>query len=108
MNTQMPDSVSHKWVLLDRDVASVLLNIDAAYWEKFLRRDGKILVEMRKLMYGYKEAAHFWNKLLVKVFVDAGYRQCKKDPCVLIKREGDLVAMVCSVVDDCTFVVSRT
>ena len=28
------------------------------YWKEFLRKDGKILVELDKIMYGYKEAAH--------------------------------------------------
>jgi hypothetical protein len=108
MNTPMPESVKHKWVVLDQDVVAILLELDSAYWSRFLRSDGKILVRMKKLMYGYKEAAHYWNKTLMGVFFTAGYKQCAKDHCVLLRREGELTAIVCTVVDDCTFIVSRT
>ena len=40
--------------------------MDADYWKTYLRKDGKILVELDKIMYGYKEAVHFCNKTLVK------------------------------------------
>ena len=45
----------------------------------YLRRDGKILVKLDKIMYGFKEAAYWWNKLLTKVFLDNGYQQMSKD-----------------------------
>jgi hypothetical protein len=105
MNTDMPiQSVKHRWVLLDVDVVRVLLQLDSAYWSQFVREDGKILVEMDKLMYGYKEAAHFWNKTLIGVFIGAGYKQSKKDPCLLYRKEGGKVAYVAITVDDCFFV----
>jgi hypothetical protein len=59
---------------------------------------------MDKLMYGYKEAAHFWNKTLIGVFIGAGYKQSKKDPCLLYRKEGGKVAYVAITVDDCFFV----
>ena len=46
LNTPMNDDVEHKWLLLDKDVASVLISMDADYWRTYLRRDGKILVEI--------------------------------------------------------------
>ena len=42
----MNDDVDHKWLLLDKDVASVLMSKDSEYWKGFLRRDGKILVKL--------------------------------------------------------------
>jgi hypothetical protein len=108
MNTDMPiQSVKHRWVLLDADVVRVLLQLDFVYWTQFVREDGKILVEMDKLMYGYKEAAHFWNKTLIGVFINAGYVQSKKDPCLLYRKEGDKVAYVAITVDDCFFVGTK-
>ena len=44
LNTPMNDDVEHKWLLLDKDVASVLISMDADYWRTYLRRDGRILV----------------------------------------------------------------
>ena len=41
---------------------------------------------------GFKEAAYWWNNILVKVFLDKGYRQMGKDQCDLVKTEGNKVA----------------
>ena len=62
LNTPMNDDVKHKWLMLDKDEASVLNSMDPDYWKTYLRRDGKNLVELDKIMYGFKEAAHYWNK----------------------------------------------
>ncbi len=91
LNTPMNDDVEHKWLLLDKDVASVLISMDADYWRTYLRRDGKILVRLDKIMYGFKEAAYWWNVTLVKTFLANGYRQMNKDKCVLMKSEGNKV-----------------
>ena len=69
LNTPMNEDVKHKWLMLDKDVASVLLSMDNEYWRPFLRRDGKILVKLDKIMYGFKEAAYWWNVMLIKVFL---------------------------------------
>ena len=58
--------------MLDKDVASVLMSMDHNYWKEFLRRDGKILVELDKVMY-------WWNVTLIEVFVDNGYKHMDKD-----------------------------
>ena len=64
----MNDDVKHKWLMLDKDVASMRMSMDADYWKGCLRKDGKILVELDKIMYGYKEAAHWWNKALTSFY----------------------------------------
>ena len=58
-------------------------------------------------MYGYKEAAHWWNKTLTKVFIGNGYRQMSKDRCVMVKTEGDKVSYCAITVDDCFSLQSR-
>ena len=50
LNTPMNDDVKHKWLMLDRDVAKVLMSMDGDYWRSYLRRDGKILVKHDKIM----------------------------------------------------------
>ena len=107
LNTPMNDDVKHKWLMLDKDVASLLMSTDKNYWKTFLRKDGKILVQLDKIMYGYKEAAHWWNKTLTKVFVDDGYRQMSKDRCVMVKAEGDKVSYCAITVDDCFFAITK-
>ncbi len=104
----MNEDVKHKWLMLDKDVASVLMTMDADYWKTYLRRDGKILVKLDKIMYGFKEAAYYWwNKTLTKVFRDDGYRQMSKDQCVMVKTEGSKVSYCAITVDDCFFAITR-
>ena len=55
----MNDDVKHKWLMLDKDVAAVLMSMDQNYWKTYLRRDGKILVKLDKIMYGYMPANQF-------------------------------------------------
>ena len=38
LNTPMNDDVTHKWLLLDKDVASVLMSMDENYWKTCLRK----------------------------------------------------------------------
>ena len=50
------------------------------YWKTYLRRDREILVKLDKIMYGFKEAADWWNKkTFTEVFLDNGYRQMSKN-----------------------------
>ena len=63
LNTPMNDDVKHKWLMLDKDVASVLMSMDENYWKRFLRKDGKILVKLDKIMYGLRKphTGGMWN-----------------------------------------------
>ena len=81
--------------------------MDPNYWKEFLRKDGNILVELDKIMYGYKEAAYCWNVTLVKTFLANGYKQVSKDKCVLVNSEGNKVSYCALTVDDCFFASSR-
>lgn len=107
LNTPMPNDVKHRWLLLDKHVSAELVRRDAAYWKPFLRKDGRILVEMLKLIYGYREAAHYWNQILLAMFVSDGYTVHPNDPCVVFKREGDNEVYIAITVDDCTTAISR-
>ena len=35
LNTPMNEDVKHKWLMLDKDVASVLMTMDADYWKTY-------------------------------------------------------------------------
>ena len=62
-------------------------------------------MQMDKLIYGYKEAAHFWNLLYIKVFTDGGYSVHRKDKCVVFKQDdtGNLLSIGALTVDDGLF-----
>ena len=87
----MNDGVEHKWLLLldKKDAASsVLISMEADYWRTYLGRYAKILVRLNKIMYGFKEAAYWWNKAQAKVFLDHhGYKRISKDQCVVNLRD---------------------
>ena len=93
--------------MLDKDVAKVLMGMDADYWRTYLRRDGKILVKLDKIMYGFKEATYWWNVTLTKVFLENGYKQMSKDKCVFVKSESNHISYCAITVDDCFFAATR-
>jgi hypothetical protein len=101
LNTPMPDSVVHKWVLLDRTTTKYLVKMNPIKWEPYVNDKGRVLVEMKKLMYGYKEAAHYWHKCLFGVFRQNGYYISAKDQCVAYKRSNSDVVIIAVTVDDC-------
>ena len=83
------------------------MSMDSEYWKTYLRRDGKILVKLDKIMYGFKEAAYWWNVTLTKVFLENGYQQMSKDNCVFVKCEHNQVSYCAVTVDDCFFAATR-
>jgi hypothetical protein len=101
LNTPMPDDVKHKWVLLDKVTSNYLVKKNHNKWHKYMNDKGRILVEMKKLMYGYKEAAHYWQKYLFTMFKRHNYKVCVKDQCVAILRDNKSVVMIAVTVDDC-------
>lgn len=107
MNTPVPADVKHRWVRLDKDVVQMLRELQPGKWDEFVQADGKMVVEMDKLMYGFKEAAHYWNVELINVFLKAGYKQCAKDKCVLVKQTEEKYSACAITVDDCLFVATK-
>ena len=107
LNTPMPKDVKQQWILLDKHVSTRLVERDGDLWKPFVRSDGRILVEMLKLLYGYKEAAHYWNKLLIEMFVSDGYIVHPNDPCVVFKREDEMECYIGITVDDCATAITR-
>lgn len=90
LNTPVPEDVKHRWLGLDRDASRRLVDRSKDKWSPFLMADGRILVEMQKLLYGYKEAAHYWNEILLQMFVDAGFSVHNYDSCVVFMKRGEL------------------
>ena len=107
MNTPMPEDVKHRWVRLDRDVVRMLRKIQPGYWDEFVQPDGTALVEMDKLIYGFKEAAKYWNVILIDVFLRHWYKRCEKDKCVMFKESDGKIAICGITVDDCFFAATR-
>ena len=50
LNTPMNDNVKHKSLMLDEDVAAVLMSMDANH------------CGLDKIIHGFKETTYWWNK----------------------------------------------
>ena len=64
LNTPLNDDVKCKWLMLDKDLAKVLMSMNANYW-----KSKNLLVNLDKIVFGFKEAAYWWNANLTKVFL---------------------------------------
>ncbi|SPR00245.1 unnamed protein product (mitochondrion) [Plasmodiophora brassicae] len=64
--------------------------------------------KLNKSIYGLKQASLEFYKHLVTAFLKGGFEQCKSDPCLLKKVDGDDVVFVAFHVDDIPIVGSST
>jgi hypothetical protein len=64
--------------------------------------DYRIVCRLLKTLYGLKQSAHEFNKLITKVLVSIGFRQSKVDSCVFVlyNKDGRFDAIIGCWVDD--------
>lgn len=62
--------------------------------------DGELVLELRKELYGLKQAGRLWSKLLHKKLVEIGFEQSLTDMCVYVRRRGTTLLVVGVYVDD--------
>lgn len=55
---------------------------------------------MKKALYGLKQASRQWNIKLSDVLEKAGFKRCKKDSCVYVRRVGESIVVIAVYVDD--------
>ena len=101
LKTPMNGHVKHKWVHLARDISQRLLERWPDVYGPYVDAKGRILVEMLKIGYGYKEAGHFFGELLREVLADIGLVPCASDICVWVYDKGDKKVICGTTVDDC-------
>ena len=58
------------------------------------------VMELRKCIYGLKQASRRWFEKLQGILNRAGYRPTKADPCLYVKNTGKEFTMITVVVDD--------
>ena len=91
------DQVVH--VLLDRESAAILVQIDDSYAE-FVRKDGTMVVKLNKALYGLVQAARLWYDELSKLLNANGYLVNPVDVCVWYKKMEDELSVIVFHVDD--------
>lgn len=89
-----------EYMRLSKSVADVLLKKDKSY-EKFVLPNGSMVVELKKAIYGLKQASRAWYNLLSSCLMDSGYIRSEIDSCLFYKNNGDKVTYVLVYVDDC-------
>jgi hypothetical protein len=104
--TPRPPHVKYKYLRLQKDVAKLLCEIDGKFVQ-FLSRDGTMVVELRSMLYGQKEAGYEFYILLFNMLYEGGFRANPKDPCVIhrVRPDGQYAHAACTV-DDSMWIVS--
>ena len=59
-----------------------------------------LVLELRKSLYGLKQAGRLWSQLLHKRLVEAGFMRCDSDMCFYWKKEDEDLVVVGVYVDD--------
>jgi hypothetical protein len=86
----------------------ILNELQPDKYKDYILPDGTVIAKMKKLSYGYVEAAHSWWKDLSSTFMENGYAVCHKDNCIFVKRDDDGRIAICgTTVDDCLFVCTK-
>ena len=69
---------------------------------KQLSEGRRIILKLKRMMYGMDDASREWFEYLKDKLVNNGYKQCINDPCAFVKREEEEVCIVAVHVDDGT------
>jgi len=99
LNTDLLEDV---YMMLDKIISAILIEIDPTY-RPFLRKDGTILVKLKKSLYGLRQAGANWYKMVSQSLIQLGYTVAHTDSCLFSKREGCYYSIVGLYVDDCLY-----
>ncbi|EPS57321.1 hypothetical protein M569_17496 [Genlisea aurea] len=105
-------AVALKWQVIHADVPNAYLNGKTPHlvviklppmWNEVLGdvvgKDGQPAI-MANSLYGAPDAGRNWNSTYVQIFIEEGYTQCKKEPCLFVKGSYPRVAIFVIWVDD--------
>jgi len=67
---------------------------------EYLERDGSMLMEVNKALYGMIESALLWYQNLADTLTKAGFTALESDKCFFMKRTGTDFCFICVHVDD--------
>jgi hypothetical protein len=94
-------NISHHEIMMELDptMSSILIHMDHSY-EKYVRPNGTIIVQLDKALYGCVESARLWYNLLAQSLEGIGYTKNPMDPCVFNKDSGSNQSTIVVYVDD--------
>ena len=104
-NAARPPEVQYKYLRVSKEVATIVVDLFPAYAD-FLGKDGSLIVELDKMLYGMKEAGYYFYLLMFDMFHGSGFETSRVDPCVIHRFGVGWEAHGAVSVDDCFFAVS--
>ena len=88
------------FVILDKEVVEIMVQIDKVY-EQFRRKDGTMVVQLMKALYGIVEAPKLWYDTLSAYLISEGFKRSELDCCYFVKDlQSDMKMDVSVHVDD--------
>jgi hypothetical protein len=93
-------SKSDIYMKIDGMIAKQLTKIDPKKYSPFVRRDGGIVVRLRKALYGCLESGKLWFDTLCRALTDMGLQQNPHEQCLFNKQSGGHQLTVVIYVDD--------
>lgn len=101
----MAMTVKFGWKIEQMDVVTAFLHGDISETiymrqpEAYDDGSGNVC-RLKKALYGLKQASRQWNIKLNDVLEKAGFKRCKKDSCVYVRRVGESIVVIAVYVDD--------
>lgn len=100
-------AVRYKLLLKHVDVVSAYLNGELES-DVYMKQPEMFIVKgqedkvckLRKSLYGLKQAGRQWNHKINEILMKIGFSQCKRDSCVIIKRNNNEINIMALYVDD--------
>jgi hypothetical protein len=88
LHSTMPEDEPAVYVRLNKFEAKVLAQINKNY-ERFIRKNGTMIVKLKRALYGCVQSARLWYKKLSGDLMKLGYAVNPQDPCVFNRTEQD-------------------
>ena len=88
LHSTMPEDEPAVYVRLNKFEAKVLVKINKSY-ERFVRKNGTMIVKLKRALYGCVQSARLWYKKLSGDLMKLGYKVNPHDPCVFNRTEQD-------------------
>ena len=101
LNARMPKSDPNKIVIMriNSHITSMLITTDPSMSE-FVGKDGSLLVELDRALYGCVESARLWYDELSNTLINEGFTPNDCDPCIFNKTVGGTQITIIVYVDD--------
>ena len=93
------DLEAEVYMSLDAKSSEILAKMDPSY-EAYLTPKGRVIVKLRKALYGCVESALLWYQHLERTLVSIGFKKNPYDECVFNRGEGAEQCTICVYVDD--------